>query len=284
MSSPFGGKLASLGVERGQKVKAGDPLFSLDFEEESFQKEQSVKKLNQAEALLNNMQKGMRPSELEVITASKEQAKSSLRLSELDLKRKRNLFKNKIISPETLDIAETTYKRDKSRLEEIMAQLETARQGARPDEILAAQSEIEALRVMVAKADWQIKEKKQAASKAATVFDTLYNVGEWVQPGRPVVSLLLDNEVKIRFFVPETKIAELKVGQAISFSCDACSSSMVGKISFISPKAEFTPPIIYSKEARSKLVFLVEAIPNEKSRQGLHPGQPVDVTLMDKGL
>jgi HlyD family secretion protein len=83
----------------------------------------------------------------------------------------------------------------------------------------------------------------------------------------------------VRFFVPEPRLGAVKVGQKVSLACDACPAAMGATISFIAPQAEFTPPVIYSKDSRAKLVFLVEARPSDGDAAKLHPGQPVDVTL-----
>jgi HlyD family secretion protein len=110
------------------------------------------------------------------------------------------------------------------------------------------------------------------------VSDTLFVQGDWVPSGAPVVSLLPPGNVKIRFFVPEPRLGAVAVGQKVSVGCDGCAP-LTATISFIAPQAEYTPPVIYSKESRAKLVFLVEALPDAKDAAKLHPGQPVDVKL-----
>ncbi len=94
-----------------------------------------------------------------------------------------------------------------------------------------------------------------------------------------MVSLLPPENVKLRFFVAETDVGALKPGQAVNVACDGCGGGIAASISFISRQAEYTPPVIYSREQRSKLVFLVEARPAPKDAARLHPGQPVEVTL-----
>ena len=98
------------------------------------------------------------------------------------------------------------------------------------------------------------------------MHDTLYSEGEWVAAGNPVVSLLPPGNLKLRFFVPETAVGALKLGQAVRAACDGCSAPIAAKISYISRQAEFTPPVIYSREQRAKLVFLIEARPGARRR------------------
>ena len=97
--------------------------------------------------------------------------------------------------------------------------------------------------------------------------------------GSPVVSLLPPGNVKLRFFVPETVVGKLSLGHAVEARCDGCAAAIAAKISYISPQPEFTPPVIYSNESRSKLVFLVEAEPRAQDAARLHPGQPLDIRL-----
>jgi HlyD family secretion protein len=109
------------------------------------------------------------------------------------------------------------------------------------------------------------------------VVDTLYRQGEWVAAGAPVVSLLPPENVKVRFFVPEPRLGAITVGDEVHVRCDACGPDLSAVISYVSPDAEYTPPVIYSREMRAKLVYLVEAEPRQPT--ALRPGQPVDVTL-----
>ncbi len=95
--------------------------------------------------------------------------------------------------------------------------------------------------------------------------------------GRPVVALLPPGNIKVRFFVNEAVLPKLKLGDTVNVSCDGCDGGLTAKISFIARTSEFTPPVIYSLEERSKLVFLIEARPARPER--LRVGQPVSVAL-----
>ena len=109
------------------------------------------------------------------------------------------------------------------------------------------------------------------------VVDTFYQEGEFVPAAYPVVSMLPPGNIKVRFFVPETVLGTLSVGQKLAVSFDGSNGTIPAAISYISPQSEYTPPVIYSRETRSKLVFMVEALPAADAAAGLHPGQPVDV-------
>ena len=160
---------------------------------------------------------------------------------------------------------------------ELEAELRTAQLGSRSDQVIAAGAEVRAREAALAKADWELSQKRQKAPKAGLVFDTLYREGEWVAAGRPVVALLPPHNIKVRTFVPETLIGRIHPGHPVRVSVDGVREPFVGTVSYISPKAEYTPPVIYSQESRTKLVFMVETVFAPDIAASLHPGQPVDV-------
>jgi HlyD family secretion protein len=200
-----------------------------------------------------------------------------LQWSDVALKRREELVKTRAASREAVDEARAAYDRDKARVAELEAELKTAQLGARADEIQAAEAAVTEARAQLAQADWRLDQLAQAAPQAGSVVDTLYRTGEWVSAGAAVVSLLPPDNVKVRFFVPEPRLGAITVGDEVQVSCDACAPDLSALISYVSPDAEYTPPVIYSREMRAKLVYLVEAKPRQPG--GLRPGQPVDVTL-----
>jgi HlyD family secretion protein len=121
-------------------------------------------------------------------------------------------------------------------------------------------------------------ERRKAFSRVdGTVEQIYYRPGETVPAGRPVVALLPPGNLKIRFFAPQAELPKIKYGETISVSCDGCDKGLTAKVSFIARSAEYTPPVIYSTEERAKLVFLIEARPDDP--QKFRVGQPVSVTL-----
>jgi HlyD family secretion protein len=112
---------------------------------------------------------------------------------------------------------------------------------------------------------------------AGTVQEIYFRVGELVQPGRPIVSLLPPGNTRVRFFVPQEMLPKLHIDDRIAVRCDGCAEGLIARVSFISAQAEFTPPIIYSQEERARLVFRIEAIPERP--KDLRVGQPVTVSM-----
>src|SRR5689334_4258448 len=137
-----------------------------------------------------------------------------------------------------------------------------------------------ALRQAKANLDWsqtRLARRNAYTPGDSTVEQIYYRPGETVPAGRPVVALLPPGNLKIRFFAPQAVLPELKYGDVVGVSCDGCDKGLTAKISFIARSAEFTPPVIYSMEERAKLVFLIEARPEQPEK--FRVGQPVTVTL-----
>ena len=280
---PFAGSLERLHVRRGTQVKAGDALFALERENEAAARREAEERLHNAEAQLANLQKSRRPSEIEAVRAQLGQAEAALKLSQAQLRRSEQLVAQNFISKDRLDEARSAQERDRARVAQLTADLATSRLAARADEIKAAQAAVAAAQATLEQADWKLGQKSATAPVAGLVADTLYVKGEWVPAGSPVVSLLPPQNVNVRFFVPESALGTLRIGQHVKVGCDGCAAPMAASVAFISPQAEFTPPVIYSKENRAKLVFLIEARPAPEDAVKLHPGQPVEVMFEVSG-
>jgi HlyD family secretion protein len=123
----------------------------------------------------------------------------------------------------------------------------------------------------------RLERRRIASPVAGTVQEVYFRAGEMVQPGRPIVSILPPGNVKVRFFVPQATLPTVHIGDRIEVRCDGCNGSLMARVSFISAQAEFTPPVIYSQEERARLVFRIEARPEQP--KNLRVGQPVSVAL-----
>jgi HlyD family secretion protein len=278
VASPLAGTLLQLAVERGAQVAQGAPLFTLESAQERAARAEAHARVQQAQASLANLEKGRRPPEIAAVRAQLAQAQASLRQSEADLVRTQKLVADRFLPPQKRDEALAARDRDRARVAELTEQVRIANLPARSDEIAAANAEVKAATDALAQAQWRIDQKSQTAPAAGLVTDTLYRPGEWVAAGAPVVSLLPPNNVKVRFYVPEATLAALRPGAAVRVRCDGCGGDIAASVRFIAPQAEYTPPVIYSRENRAKLVFLVEARPDAPN-PALHPGLPVEVSL-----
>jgi HlyD family secretion protein len=278
VGAPLAGTLQHLAVARGDGVAKDAPLFTLESDQERAAQAEAQARVRQADATLANLQKARRPPEIAAVRAQLAQAQAALRQSEADLVRTEKLVADKFISPQQRDQALAARDRDRARVAELTEQVRIANLPARSDEIAAAQAEANGARDALAQAQWRVAQKAQTAPVAGRVTDTLYRPGEFVPAGAPVVALLPPGNVKVRFFVPETRVGTLRIGDAVVVRCDGCGGDIPAKLRFIATQAEFTPPVIYSRENRANLVFLVEAWPDTPN-PALHPGLPVEVAL-----
>jgi HlyD family secretion protein len=280
VAAPFAGTLTQLSVRRGAQVAIGAPLFALERENETSARREAEERLRGAEARLENLKTGKRPPEIETVAGQLQQARASRDLSAANLKRQQGLFASGFISSAAMDDARMQVKRDEARVAELSAAVATTKMPARNDEIRAAEADAKAAREVMAQSEWKLAQRAVAAPAAGLVHDTYYNAGDWVPAGSPVVSLLPPANVKVRFYVPEPQLARAQPGGEVALSCDGCGSPLAATIDYISNRAEFTPPVLYSKENRAKLVYLIEARPaSAAAAAGLKPGQPVDVSL-----
>ncbi len=277
IAAPTAGRLEALAVARGDAVAAGAALFRLETTQEHAALLETEARLARSRAQLADLLKGKREPELAVIRAQLAQARARHQLSAKQLARQQSL--GTATSQEALDTANAQHRLDLERIDELEAQLEAAELAGRDDALRAARAEVDAADAAVAQARWVLERRAAAAPAAGLVADTLFRVGEQVPAGTPVVSLLPPQNRILRFFVPETVVGRLAPGMAVSARCDGCTGTIAAQITFVAPEAEFTPPVIYSREARAKLVFLVEARPAPEDAVRLQPGQPVDVTL-----
>jgi HlyD family secretion protein len=278
LASPYAGQVQKLYVHRGDTVEAGKPLFALEQESERAARTEAEQRLKTSQAKLENLQATVRrTAEIEALRAEIKQARAARELALSQYAQQEKLFKNGYITQARLDEARAARDRDVARVVETEAQLRTALQPlGREAELRAAEGDIAAAQAALAQAAWKLEQKSVAAPVAGLVQDTFFVEGEWVPAGRPVVSLLPPGNVKARFYVPEPALASLQAGKALEIRCDGCPAPLAAKVSFVSTQAEYTPPVLYSKESRSKLMFLVEA---RLEGKGLRPGQPVDVRL-----
>ncbi len=168
----------------------------------------------------------------------------------------------------------------KNATAQLKRQEELARQNfasaARTDELLASQVQA-AAQVRVLRE--QLANKTVQIPATGEITEVYFRPGEWVPAGQPVVSLLPDDKRRVRFYVPETQLANIRMGQAVEARCDGCASPIPATVNLISPQAEYTPPVIYSQGSREKLVFRVEAMPSAQDAPRLRPGLPVEVQL-----
>jgi HlyD family secretion protein len=272
------GRIATVRVHRGDQVKAGATLATLETDDAGFALEVARARHAEASARVGNLTTGKRAEEIAVIEANRAAAKADLAQAELDLTRMRDLVQHKVQSQSALDQARTARNVASARLQEIDANLQVAGIAARVQEIEAARRVVDAAAAEVRDAEWRLAQRTIIAPADGRVEEIIRYAGETAGPAAPVLALLRPDNRKLKLFVPQKLQSGMRVGQTLALRCDGCASGLQARVNFIASGPEFTPPVIYSVESRQKLVVLVEAELLGEA-MGLSPGQIVDIEL-----
>ena len=278
MAPAIAGTLVDIPVHEGQRVQVGDPIFNLDEQREQEALQEATQRAAAAQARYDDLTKGKRQQEIDVINAQLQQAQAERKLNGLQLQRARDLYAKHMVPKSDLDVALSNDRSTAARVRELQGQLEVAHLAARNDLITAAMHDKDAADAAVAQSKWSLDQKSVRAPRDAWVEKVYRRAGEWIPAGAPVVSLLPDANRVVRFFVPEPELEKLKPGQVLKVTCDSCPDDISVHVSSISTQAEFTPPVIYSRSRREDLVYMVEAWIDQPEKFTLHPGMPVEVS------
>ncbi len=277
MTSNQGGILFTLDVERGQKVTKDQALFSLDPAPEDHELKATQEQLLQAQSTLADIEKGSRETVLEGLRGQINQAQAALDIAQKKAARFEELWQRKVIDTESRDEAAADEAEKRAALETAKANLAEAELGARVDAIKAQKAVVQNLEAQVESKRWALEQKFIRAPKDALVVDTFYRPGENVSPGYPVVELYDPNRLFAIFYISEPLLSEICLGQEILVAHNRDDDKIPAVISYISPEAEYTPPVIYSRENNQVLVFKIQATLPYEQVKSFHAGQPIDV-------
>lgn len=277
-AAPVSGTLGARNAERGDTVKPGQTLFTLNPVTTDAETARLQAQVDAARAQLADLaEQRQRPPELDVTRASQEAARAQLVKTQKDYERIAALSAKGFVSRTQLDSAKAARDVAQATLAQTQAQERSGTMtNGRAEQVRAAAANL-ASAESVLRAQQQRRSEISPVSPAQGIVEqTFFDPGEWVPANAPVLSVLPDDKRKLRFFVPENRIATISVGRRIGFSCDGCGNQHVAVIRYIAPRAEFTPPVIYSEHAKAKLVFMVEAALAPSARP-LPLGLPVTV-------
>jgi HlyD family secretion protein len=282
VSPTLTGRIVGIAVARGDRVAAGALLFTQDDADDLGARDAAAGRLAEQEARLSNLETASRDTEIAMARADLADLIATRNRIAKDLARNQELLRTGAASRQTVDQQHADLASAIARAEAASAKLEQMRSPTgRQHEIAAQRAMVVQARAALAQAEWQLAQRHVHAPVAALVSDTYARPGETINAGVPVVSLLPPQNILVRFFVAETELATIHVGDRIAIGCDSCAPDLTATISFIAPQPEYTPPVIYSESSREKLVYLVEAHPTPDQAVQLKPGQPVDVRRIE---
>src|SRR5215470_391693 len=249
VGSEQGGRVATLDVDEGDHVKKGDPIFTLESSEQEASVAAAKARVDEAEARLADAKAQLqRPDEIQVLQASLEQAQAMLQQASNNLDRARTLFAKGWITKAQLDDAVAQHDRNQAAVAEAERRINAAKLPGRSDMIDAAKANAEAAHHALDEAEKNLGKRQVFAQADGTVEEVYFRPGEVVNAGQAVVALLPPRNLKVRFFIAEPVRAKLQLDQSVTLTCDP--PALHAKINFIAREAEFTPPVIFSREQR----------------------------------
>jgi HlyD family secretion protein len=272
------GLLTAVAVARGDEVAAGTPLFAQDETQDRAARDQAAQMLAQAEEQLANLQAGGKRTEIEQAEANLADAQATLVRIAADLARGETLLPRGDATKQSVDQLRADHRSGQAKVAALQAALAQSRAPmGRADEVAGQRKAVAAARAALEMAEWRLGQRRVAAPAGGRIADVLARPGETMAAGAPVVSLLPPANIFVRFFVPEASLSTLHPGDPVKLACDGCPADLSATISFISPQAEYTPPLIYSEESKAKLGFILEARPRPEQAVVLNPGEPIEV-------
>jgi HlyD family secretion protein len=276
-----GERLGGLSVEVGAQVEAGAPLFAMETPLLDAQHKEATARNAQMEAQLENLKAALnRPQQVAVLQAAVTRAEAELKLSQLTFERQKKLYAQRDVAKATLDNAQMALSRDEAALAEAKRQVDAALLTGRSQEIEGAEASLRQAHAQLGQLDIRIARQKVFAPAAGVVQDVFFRTGEMVTAGQPVLSLLPPENRKARFYVPQARLSQIKLGGRVKVACDGCADNLFARVFFIAGREEFTPPVIFSDQERQKLVFKVEARMEGAARE-LPLGLPLRIHVMD---
>jgi HlyD family secretion protein len=274
-AAPSPGTIETIGVAEGAIVSAGDVLFVLAHAQQESQLAAAEARVAAAEASVENLKTGGRSAEIEVARANLQQAEAQLALANAALARTQQLFDQGLSPQAKLDQDQATADSAVARVAQLKAQLAVTELPARDAQLANAEAMLAAARADAETARVALSDRTIVAPVSGRVETLFFSAGETAAVGVPVVSIIPDDALKVKFYVGEMERVNLKIGDVLSVSCDGCETPLSATVSQIASQPQFTPPVIYSRDERSRMVFMAEATLADAS--GLLPGQPVTV-------
>jgi len=272
------GLLTTLFVRRGDTIAKGAKLFDQDDTNDRAARDQATASLAQAKATLVNLQTASRETEIAQAAANLADLRAARDRTAQDLDRNMRLMHAGATPKQTVEQGQQDLASATAKVRGAEAKLDEDRSPTgRENEIAAQQAVVLQQEAALTAAEWRLDQRHVAAPAGGRIADTMAQPGEMLNAGMPVVSLLPPENIFVRFFVPEADLARIRIGQTVGIGCDSCAKDLVAHVSFIAPQPEYTPPVIFSEDTRSKLVWLIEACPAPSDAAILSPGQPVTV-------
>ncbi len=271
------GIIETIAVREGDVVGMGGLLFALQQDQQRALLRAAEARIAVAAANAQNLSTGSRIEEVEVIRASLGKAEADLAFARTTLVRSEKLAAEGLTPEAKVEQDRATLASAQAQVAQLKAQLAVAELPARDPLQLAAEASLGAAEADADKARSDLADRTVSAPLAGQVERVYFRSGEMAAAGVPVISLLPEGALKVKFYVAEAERPQFALGQQVRISCDGCAEGLTATLSWFASDPQYTPPVIYSRDERTRLSFLAEATLDEGSL--LPPGQPVTVAL-----
>ena len=273
------GRITAVHVREGDPVRAGELLVELETDAQTAALAAAKAGVAQAQANLDNLETGRRDAEIQVIVASLKSAMASRDLAKQTYDRTSALFARGQATSAQMQTAEGTLAQADAQVQQFQAQLQVAKLPARPAQLSAAEAALNVAKSQQKSAAIALADRRMTSPIDGRVDQRFSDPGEVAGAGAAILSLYDPGKLKVIFYVPEAKRSGVKLGEVLDVSCDGCKPGLTAKITRIGVEPQFTPPILYSRDERGRLVFRAEA--RLMQSDGLSPGQPVSILPED---
>lgn len=271
------GRLASLTVDEGDKVKRGEPLGLLDPAPYQIALRRAQANVAALEAQYDLMLAGYRDEEIAQSAAQVAQAQSAFDYAQRFYQRQQALWASRTISANDLQNAQTNYQQAQATLQAAKDRLSQYRKGNRPQQIAAAQGELQQAKALLAEAQLNLDDTTLIAPSDGTILTRSVEPGTMLSAGSSVVTISLVDPVWIRAYVNEVHLGDAIPGRKVLIYTDSRPDKPYhGQIGFVSPTAEFTPKTVETPALRTDLVYRIRIVVSDADA-ALRQGMPATV-------
>ncbi len=280
ISSKNAGEIKSIIADEGTQVNAGDTVLVIDHEALGFQLEQALAAEQITQAQLNLMIKGARTEDIKQAEEMMKQSETNLKLAKNDFERYGKLWESKAITQKQYEDITARYQIALAQFSVSKENYEKVKKIFRPEEIEQAKANLKKAKASADLLKKNIRDSYVISPLNGFVVKKFVEVGETVSPMSSLVKISNLSSVNLIIYVSEVELGKIKLGQKAEITIDTYPDKKYeGKVTYISPEAEFTPKNIQTKDERTKLVFAVKIeIPN--TNFDLKPGMPADAKII----
>lgn len=276
LGSKMGGRVEEILKREGDSVSKGEAVVIFDAKEQHFKATLAKARLDQAKVTLSKMQTGYQKEDIAIARAELETKNAALENARKNYERQEKLLKDKATTPQNHEEAKAGFLQAKAQMVAASQKLEWYQNGYRAEDIAMAQEVLKEAEANYALALLDIEETKVITSSEGKIEKIAVQIGDLVAKNQPIVSVSNPKERYAKFYIPETQLHKVAIGQKVEIKGDGSDKKYTGEIFFIAQNAEFTPKNISTKNERQNLLFAIKA---KVSDEGLKNGMFVEVNV-----